>query len=279
MTLKKPPENLVIYEVKGCPDLGDKPDFGPDFLGYWIEAGYVFFFFSRESESFMDLSTRHPDLELRYVHRMKYSDWQDGALFQAFRVGPLTIAPAWDEPPRIESGSVIRIDPGLAFGFGGHPTTRACLGILVKIYERYKPRTVLDLGTGTGILALAAATMGAEKICAVEYSHLAADTARENVSLNRLDGLVEVIRGQAEDYARRPAELMLSNLHYQVQEELLRQGGFQDRRWLILSGLFHREAEKMEESLVGQGLKTLDRIRDDRWTTLLLRGDEGGSDN
>ena len=171
-----------------------------------MKPGTFFFFFSRESESFMDLSTRHPDLELRYVHRMKYSDWQDGALFQAFRVGPLTIAPAWDEPPRIESGSVIRIDPGLAFGFGGHPTTRACLGILVKIYERYKPRTVLDLGTGTGILALAAATMGAEKICAVEYSHLAADTARENVSLNRLDGLVEVIRGQAEDYARRPAE-------------------------------------------------------------------------
>ena len=116
MTLKKPPENLVIYEVKGCPDLGDKPDFGPDFLGYWIEAGYVFFFFSRESESFMDLSTRHPDLELRYVHRMKYSDWQDGALFQAFRVGPPDHSPGLGRASadRIR-GSVIRDRSGFGF--------------------------------------------------------------------------------------------------------------------------------------------------------------------
>ncbi len=65
------------------------------------------------------------------------------------------------------------MEPGLAFGSGYHPTTRTCLELLRRVYETDTPRRVLDLGTGTGILALAALALGAERVMAVEYNELA----------------------------------------------------------------------------------------------------------
>ena len=95
-----PPENLVIYEVQGSPDPETQPELGPGFLGFWIESGYTFYFFDREAEDFFQpYLEAGENLELRCVHRMKYSQWQDGARFSPFEIGPLTFAPAWSNPP------------------------------------------------------------------------------------------------------------------------------------------------------------------------------------
>lgn len=270
----QPPENLVIYEVQGGFTETDRPDLGAHFLGFWVESDYTFFFFSHPADSVMDqLLARHRDLTLRHIHYMKYADWQDGAGFQPFTVGPLTVVPAWGEPADLPPSTIpIRIDPGLAFGFGGHPTTRACLGFLVKIYQEDSPESVLDLGTGTGILALAAAGLGAKDVLAVEYSHLAADTASRNVMLNGQAGKIRVIRDLAEHHARTPADLVVSNLHLPVQEAVLAQGGFDQRRYIILSGLFHSQAETMAAHLEQKGYRLIDLIRDERWVSSLWRG-------
>ncbi|MFH1138237.1 MAG: 50S ribosomal protein L11 methyltransferase [Pseudomonadota bacterium] len=269
-----PPENLVIYEVQGAPDPDGRPLLGPGFLGFWIESGYTFFFFDQEADDHLGpFLAADAGLKLRCVHRMKYSQWQDGARFSPFVVGPLTIGPAWSNPPLEPGENLIVIDPGLAFGYGGHPTTRACLEALARVARGCRPERVLDLGAGAGILALAAARLGASQVRAVEYSHLAADAARANVARNGLDEKVEVIRGLAEDHLDYPADLVLSNLHYQVQEAILEQGGFDGRRHIILSGLFHEEGRRLEDALVARGLRLVDRVRDDRWTTLLMRAD------
>ncbi|MBW2091435.1 MAG: 50S ribosomal protein L11 methyltransferase, partial [Deltaproteobacteria bacterium] len=209
-----PPENLVVYEVKGVLNGPDMPDLGPGFLGFWTEGDYTFFFFDREAHHWMRAYlASQPELELRHIHRMKYADWQDGASFAPFTVGPLVLAPAWEEITVRPDQLLIRIDPGLAFGFGGHPTTKACLKFLTRVYNENHPPGVLDLGTGTGVLALAAATLGAVQVKAVERSHIACETARRNVSLNGLGQPVEVIYGSVEDHMNLPAELLCSNLH------------------------------------------------------------------
>ena len=206
-----------------------------------------------------------PGLGLRAVHRMKYWQWQDGARFTRFSVGPLTIVPIWEAAEE----RAIRLDPGLAFGFGGHPTTRACLESLVGLYRHDGPATVLDLGTGTGILSLAAIRLGASAATAVEYSHVAARAALRNVAANGMDGRIAVLRGLAEDHADRPAELLTANLHAAVLREVIRRGGLTGRRRVILSGVFHAEAEEMETHLAAAGFNLLDRRRDDRWVTLV----------
>jgi ribosomal protein L11 methyltransferase len=271
-----PPENLVVYEVKGGFNETGRPDLGEYFLGFWVESDYTFFFFSHPADgSIKSLLDRLPDLTLRHVHHMKYADWQDGAGFTPFSVGPLTVVPAWGDPIDPAPDIPIRIDPGLAFGFGGHPTTRACLGFLVRIYQEDTPQTVLDLGTGTGILAVAAAKLGAQNILAVENSHLAAETAAKNVTLNELENKIHVVQGLAEDHARTPADLVVSNLHMPVQEAVLAQGGFDQRRYIILSGLFHSQAETMADHLEQKGYRLMDLIRDERWVSSLWQGADG----
>lgn len=271
-----PPEDLVIYEVRGTWDGRDRLDLGPDFLGFWVEADYSFFFFSQDpGKRFRAFLQDRANLEVRYVHRMKYAEWQDGAGFKPFSVGPLNIVPAWEDPPLGTGEFLVRIDPGLAFGFGGHPTTLACLQALVRVYEEDQPAQVLDLGAGTGVLALAAIRLGAARAWAVEYSHLAAETAQDNAALNGLDRVIEVIRGRAEDCLDFPAQLVCSNLHLQIQEDVFERGGFRGRGWLILSGMFHAQAERMEKALTGEGYRLVDRVRDERWTTLLLRAGPG----
>jgi len=280
---RMPPEHLVIYEIQGAwsdEDARESRILGTGFLGRWIEGGYTFLFFDREAEEYVrSLLQARPDLQLRQVHRMKYAQWQDGARFHPFSVGGLTIVPAWHAPPDEPNRMMLRIDPGLAFGFGGHPTTQACLQALNRVYREDRPVSVLDLGTGTGILALAAARFGARRIRAVDYSHLAADTARENVSLNGLDQVIEVIRGRAEDYLDDPADLVCANLHFQIQETILARGGFHGRRWLILSGLFHAQAETMAAALTAAGYRIVDQVREPRWATLLLRAKDPGADS
>ena len=267
-----PPENLVIYEVEGVPGEGVPSGLGPGYLGLWEEGGYTFFFFDREANEAWDrfLSER-TGLRLRYVHRMKYEEWQDGARFQPFQVGPLTIVPAWESSTLLPGKHFLRLDPGLAFGFGGHFTTRSCLEALVRVYHADRPETVLDLGTGTGVLALAAARLGAKRVAAVESSRIAAETAARNVTLNGLEKIIEIFHGRAEEHLNQPAALVLANLHSAAQNAVLKAGGYDHRRWLILSGLFHEQAALLEPELLGRGYRLADRVRDPRWATLLLR--------
>jgi ribosomal protein L11 methyltransferase len=268
-----PPENLVIFEVEGILPESDRPDFGKAFLGYWTEGDYTFFFFEEEPDEKADRFLKErPWLRLRHTHRMKYSDWQDGADFSPISIGPLVISPAWSDFSVTSAEQLhIRLDPGLAFGFGGHPTTLACLEFLVRVYEEEKPARVLDLGAGTGVLSLAAARLGAKEVKAVELNHIAYETARKNVQFNELERVIETVLGSAEQCLDFPAELLCSNLHLPVQEAILEKGGFEGRRWVILSGLFHSQAEKLEEALKRSGYRMFDRIREARWSSLLLK--------
>lgn len=281
-----PQAPLIIYEIRcpgpgRSPELGDDPEsrFGPDFLGLHLEADFAFIFFSRDPEALMTpWLANNPQLKLRQVHRMTYGQWQDGAQAEPFKAGGLIIAPFRpnEPPPAVSAGeSLITIDPGLAFGFGGHPTTRACLELLSRAVKRKDFQSGLDLGCGTGILSLAAARLTAGPIVAVDYSHLAARNARRNVALNGLESRIEVRRGAAQDFSRANGELLLANIHFTLQKELLSLGAFLNRRAAVLSGLFPAEGEQLAARLARETpLKLIDQIRTDRWTTLFMESPE-----
>jgi ribosomal protein L11 methylase PrmA len=278
-------------------------------IGFHIEADFAFMFFARDLDPDPWLALHKDLLELRTVHRLRYDQWQDGAAARPIRLGPLEVIPAsWQKAhqtspasspedeksidnsskassePKTSSARPAKlepviIDPGLAFGFGGHPTTLACLEFLLRLYHPHLishepiPKTVLDLGSGTGVLALTAARLGAAKVLGVDHSHLAVDAARQNAIVNSLEGQTKMVRGLAQNYAKHPAELIMANMPMFVLKDLVPLGAFDNRRFAIVSGLLPEEGEVFLE-LLGKGrtLKILDRKRSDRWMSFLIDG-------
>ncbi|MDR1396080.1 MAG: 50S ribosomal protein L11 methyltransferase [Deltaproteobacteria bacterium] len=285
----RPETELTIFELRasdpaGLDFLAGPPEpeerFGPSLAGLHLEGDFAFLFFTEDYclDPFLEDC---PFIEVRQIHRLRYDQWQDGAWMEAMTSGPLTVCPVWAAAgpgPKASGLEPIIIDPGLAFGFGGHPTTKACLGFLVRLLRPGTAavpviRTALDLGTGTGILALAAARLGAGEILGVDHSHLAVRSARKNVLLNRLEGRVRIERGLAQAYAGRPGQLVMANLPLFVLQELLESGAFDGREHLIYSGLLPSEGEIFLEELtrrLGGKFILRDCFRGDRWISGLV---------
>jgi len=272
---------LTIYEIRALsPEaltLFDQPEnigrLGPALAGLHWEADFAFVFFAGEAgPEAMEFIYQHPDLDLRHIHRLSYDQWQDGAGAEPFTVAGLTIV----GPGRQSPGPHIIIDPGLAFGFGGHPTTQSCLEFLNRACRaKPTPASALDLGAGTGVLSLAAAAWGLRRVLGVDYSHLAVEAAQNNLGLNRLGDRVSFQRGPAQAWAGHPADLLLANLHLALQEELFELGAFTGRRQVIVSGLLPSEGDRLLIKLRSIGLKLLDQVRTDRWITMYLAADPG----
>lgn len=271
---------MTIFEIRALnsealkifDDRDNLARLGPALAGVHWETDFAFIFFKDEAGPDINgFLNEHPELELRHVHHLTYGQWQDGAGAAPFQVAGLTIA----GPGGQGDGPGLIIDPGLAFGFGGHPTTRACLEFLARVCRSRSgpPRTALDLGSGTGVLSLAAAVWGVEKVVGVDYSHLAADAALNNLHLNRLEEKVEFRHGPAQAFAGHEAELLMANLHLSLQEELLEKGAFNKRKAVIISGLLPSEGASLFEKL-SAGFRLVDQIRTDRWISLLLASPE-----
>lgn len=272
-----PYDKLFIYELSD--EISVKGDvFGPDFIGCWNEAGSSFLFFTRnQDEEVMRWLAQQGRAKIVSSHIMDYRDWQAGEDFNLFRIERLVICPSWGDAGIGEDEILIRLDPGVVFGTGFHPTTRGCLMALWRIYQVESPQKVLDIGTG--ILAIAAAKLGAREVLAIDLNELAVETARKNVLLNGVEDRVEVRWGQAEASVDEKADLALANLHFQVIDALLKQKALFSKRWIVLSGLFHGQVGGVLAALEKRRLKVFEKMEEDRWVTLILRKTpaEGGS--
>jgi ribosomal protein L11 methyltransferase len=220
----------------------EERDLGGAFLGNWVEDGYSFLFFGAPARDAVSrLLKARVDLRLVEEHRFSYEEWQGGGL-DPIRTGSLVIVPPWVPVEAGEGVIPILLDPGVVFGTGIHPTTRHCLEALCFLQVEGFPQKALDLGTGTGILALASAFLGAREVLAVDLNPLCVKTARRNVALNHLEGRVRVAHARAEEHISAPAELLVANIHYPVVEALVAAGGFDHRRRVLLSGLLRSQA-------------------------------------
>lgn len=183
----------------------------------------------------------------------------------------LLILPEWEPVPEPLNGHVIRMDPGPAFGTGAHATTRMCLQAL-EIVSRVRPWTLLDVGTGSGILAIYAAILGAKGVTGIDIDPEALRWAERNVRLNRIGDVlhlastpVEAISGP---FSVVCANLMLEEIRRLLDRllELAAPGG-----WLILSGLLIEQEEAVTPLFGTRGIERQEVLHEAEWVCLMLR--------
>jgi ribosomal protein L11 methyltransferase len=258
MPTAAPYDLLYIYEVTGDarPVTRERLE---HFLGLWLEGGTSFLFFSQPSRDLVaGLLAQAPELALAACHHLTYEQWQGGLSMEPLILDGLTVVPAWREHAPAPGERTLRLDPGLVFGNGLHPTTRHCLELLLLRAGLGPLGRVLDLGCGTGILALAAALLGADHVLAVDLNPLCVSTTERNADLNGL--ALELAEGPAGDFLARPAGLVMANLHWQVQQELWREGAaLAGKRDLILSGVMRSQRGPLEDLVAARGFKVVER--------------------
>jgi ribosomal protein L11 methyltransferase len=268
MRMMIPYQDLYIYEISGEVS-GSRNFFREDFIGCWNEDGISFLFFSKPHDQEVEAFVQQKRLSLLSRNVLDYKTWQAGEELKPFKVGNLVMCPPWENCMIEEREILIHLDPCVVFGTGYHPTTRSCLKALWEIYQKERPEMVLDLGTGSGILALAAAKWGAERVLAVDCNELAVETAIRNVLLNGESQRIEVKQGQVEDFIKEEADLVCANLHLQAMESLLTKEAFFKKKWFILSGLFVKEAEETEERLRRRLIQIDQKIQGLNWMTIV----------
>jgi ribosomal protein L11 methyltransferase len=246
------------------------------FIGNWIEDGHSFLFFLEPEKEFISkLLEQHTYLELLDTYTMSYKQWQGGSI-EPIKVGRFILNPPWIKAVPGDDEVAITLDPGLVFGNGTHPTTLACLQAIEIACGGGKVESMLDLGTGSGILALAAARLGCEKIIAVDYNQLAARTAKRNVELNSLQQNILIINGRAEHFTAIASDLLVANIGYEVMRNIIVSEGFLDQKWFVLSGILPREAETIVTMLENKPVIIVKHWQTDQiWQTILGITEDG----
>lgn len=180
----------------------------------------------------------------------------------------LTIVPSWlqTETDRIP----IIIDPGMVFGTGHHETTRTCLGMIEKIACLGSRRRFLDIGTGTGILAIGASRLGFERVTAVDIDPLAVDAARRNAAANGLTN-IEVLEGTIQAVSGR-FDVIAANLLVEILTGIASElsGRLELNGKAILSGLLAGQEDSVIEAMRSSGLALQEKIIDNKWVSLVM---------
>lgn len=269
-TTMAPPEKLYVYEIEGR--VNPPPELtGQDFLGCWREGACSYLFFSspREREVKAWLAADPTQGRFLSVTDLNYADWEAGQALKPTRVAGFYLCPPWEEPHPEPGDITLRLEPGLAFGSGYHPTTRLCLTLLRQVYEMDTPARVLDLGTGTGVLSLATLALGARQVVAVEYNDLAVNTAARNIRHGNKTHEIFLIQGDARDFAYLPADLALANIHLDVLLDLLNLEEFFNKKYYIFSGILGTQTERFLSALDATPLKALTVMDENLWFTVL----------
>jgi ribosomal protein L11 methyltransferase len=216
-----------------------------------------------------------PEPEFRAVAE---SDWAEQwkQHYRPLRLGRrLWVSPAW-VTPQVGPGEVlVQLDPGMAFGTGTHPTTQLCLAALEDYLQL--GGAVLDLGTGSGILAIAAAKLGAASVLALDIDPEAVRVAGENVAANGVGEVVRVEHGSlaaALDIGHWPLVIanILSSVIIKLFDEGLARAVAPGGR-LVLSGILAEQAEEVKQAAQRSGLRVTEQRQSGEWVALLATSD------
>lgn len=228
-----------------------------------------------------DINPGEYTLETKLVNE---EDWATAwkQYFKPIRVSDrLTIKPTWEEyTPRPEE-RIIELDPGMAFGTGTHPTTSLCLRTLEKVIQGGEE--VIDVGTGSGILAIGACKLGAKHVLALDLDPVAVSSAQENTRLNGLEDqitvhlsdLLQVLNSNSEAKlgVTLPVNVVVANILAEIillfiddVYQALEPGGY-----YIASGIYKNKEQDVEQALEAANFTIVDRFREDDWIAFVAR--------
>ena len=215
---------------------------------------------------FVSIDTRPAEIEDEDWARRTQAD------LPAIRIGRVIVAPPWDIPDAQQNEEIlVRIEPSRGFGTGHHQSTRLCIALLQN--RNVGGLTVTDVGTGSGVLAITAAKLGAAFVSAFDSDPDAVDNARENIDANGVGKIVDAHVDDLVTTTIRPADLVTANLtgtllarHASDLARLLRRGGA-----LIVSGFNVDEKPRVEEAL-STYFDLTETAEEDDWYAFVLRG-------
>jgi len=201
-------------------------------------------------------------------------DWAESwkKYYHPIRAGKhLIIKPSWETVDALPGDHIIELDPGMAFGSGYHDTTVLCLNLL----EKYtKPdMQVIDVGTGSGILAIGAALCGAKEVLAIDIDPSAVQVARQNVSHHDLDAVIRVQEGNLLEQVEESCDLCVTNIIAEVicsfagpLTSHIRPGGL-----FLCSGIVLEKKEMVRSALLAAGYEILDELCSEEWAAFAAR--------
>lgn len=229
-----------------------------------------------------DIDAGRSDITVKDISE---DDWANNwkQYFKPIRVSErLMIKPTWEQYlPQSEQEMIIELDPGMAFGTGTHPTTSLCLRTLEGVIQQGDE--VIDVGTGSGILAIGASKLGASRVLALDLDPVAVSSALENTRLNGLEDritvvesdLLSVLKQEAGEELRvtLPVRVVVANILAEIillfiddVYQALQPGGY-----YIASGIYKNKEQAVEEALLAAGFEITETAREEDWVAFVAR--------
>ena len=218
--------------------------------------------------------------ELGFFYRINYKeldeqDWAHAwkAYFWPQKIGSrMVVKPTWRKYQAAADDIVIELDPGMAFGTGTHPTTALCVNMIEKYLQR--DDSFLDIGTGSGILMVAAAKLGAGKLCGIDKDEVAISVADQNLRLNRVDPKrYRLVNGHLASEIKETFGFVAANIYTHVILELLQNiaGLFEADGILVCSGIILENQHSVISEMERIGFEIFDRKVKEEWVAIAGR--------
>lgn len=227
------------------------------------------------NEKLVELKEMGIDLgEAKVEHEKMYEeDWANTwkQYYKPSKVGEkIVVKPIWEEYEQKEGELVVNLDPGMAFGTGTHETTRMCIQALEKYVK--EESTVFDVGCGSGIIAIAAAKLGAKLAVGVDLDPVAVESSIENVGYNNLNN-IEILHGNLVEVIDGKSDIVVANILAEIiciltddVKRVMKDGGV-----FITSGIIHDRVDMVCEKLEATGFEVIEKNRDGEWNCIVAK--------
>lgn len=206
-------------------------------------------------------------------HKVNQDDWANNwkQYYKPTKVGErIVVKPTWEDYEEKAGEVVVELDPGMAFGTGTHETTRMCIKALEKKVK--KDTTVFDIGTGSGILSIAAAKLGAKHVVGVDLDPVAVESANKNLEFNNVNN-IEILYGDLMEVVEGKANIVVANILADIimllsdgVRAFIEEGGY-----FIASGILNTQRGKVVEKLEALDFKIEEVMEDGEWICIIAK--------